>query len=206
MNFITDIFYSYYRANFGVNISGIAFQGHKCYHSKHMPPPLDVDWEAIKTMAVALGLAETSRRTGVSLDAIQQRSHRESWLRDIPRSEPLPLSIRPTPVVSSVSPAEGMASVMRDLSSKTRLSHAKVAAKVSERLEVADADEILVNMPNVLAAGKHAALVHGWQAGQGGTSVRLDLLAGTLEMTSQTAQECSSCGQQASFDSLEIPE
>jgi hypothetical protein len=77
----------------------------------------------------------------------------------------------------------------------SRLGHAKVAAKVSLKLAEKDPDELLLNMPNVLGAAKHAALTFGWTSGSPTTSVRLDLLAGTLSVDQQTPS-----------DELDIPE
>lgn len=119
---------------------------------------------------------------GISYDAIRQRSSREGWLANIPRSHPLPPTLR-QPVTSVTSAPRAMGEYLRDLSSKTRLNHAKVADKIADKLSQSDADELLLQMPTVLMAGKHAALTAGNWTASGGTTMRLDLLAGTLDLT-----------------------
>lgn len=166
-----------------------------------MPAALEIDREQVRIVAVQIGVREAARQFGLSEETVKSWSKREGWLvQDTENKELVEQATKQLREKQGLPPvAPTAAEILRNYSGTTRLSHAKVAEKVAKSLEIKDADEILVNMPNVLAAGKHAALVHGWQVGQGGTSVRLDLLAGTLEMTSQTAQEGPS-------DSLEIPE
>lgn len=162
-------------------------------------PALDVDWPAVQTLAIAVGVREAARRLGVSEDAVMQRSCREGWLKRLPRDQPLPESIRPINVGNVSTAPQAMGEYLRDLSSKTRLNHAKVADKIADKLSQSDADELLMNMPNVLSAGKHAALVAGNWGGSQGTSMRLDLLAGTLDVRSGNAPD-------PDFDQIEIPD
>ena len=167
-----------------------------------MPAALEIDREQVRIVAVQIGVREAARQFGLPEATVQAWSAREEWFAKKREQEQIVESARNQKIErQGLQPVatKTAAEVLRDYSGTTRLSHAKVADKVAKSLEIKDADELLVNMQNVLSAGKHAALVHGWQAGTGGTSVRLDLLAGTLEMTSQTAQEGAS-------DSLEIPE
>lgn len=163
-----------------------------------MPAALDVDWEAIKTLAIAVGIREAARRVGISEESVMQRSSREGWLRDLPRSIPMPPTVmRAVSVVSN--PGEAMGQAMKDLNDGTRFGHAKVARKIADKLSQSDEDELLAIMPSVLMAGKHAALVAGNWGGQQGTTMRLDLLAGTLDVRSGSAPD-------PDFDAIEIPD
>ena len=45
-----------------------------------MPKPLNVDWPAVRVLAVAVGVREAARQMGISQDAVRQRSKREGWM------------------------------------------------------------------------------------------------------------------------------
>jgi hypothetical protein len=45
-----------------------------------MPKPLNVDWPAVRVLAVAVGVREAARQMGISEDAVRQRSKREGWM------------------------------------------------------------------------------------------------------------------------------
>jgi hypothetical protein len=51
-----------------------------------MPKPLNVDWPAVRVLAVAVGVREAARQMGISQDAVRQRyktqsgyGRKESW-------------------------------------------------------------------------------------------------------------------------------
>jgi hypothetical protein len=160
--------------------------------------PLDVDWESIRTLAIAVGVREAARRVGISEESVMQRSCREGWLKSLPRDQELPPTIRPIRVSMVSTAPQAMGEYLRDLSAKTRLNHAKVADKIADKLSQSDADELLMQMPSVLMAGKHAALTAGnWTSGSGPT-MRLDLLAGTLDVSLGSGSDAS--------DDLDIPD
>ena len=45
-----------------------------------MPKPLNVDWPAVRVLAVAVGVREAARQMGISQDAVRQRPKREGWM------------------------------------------------------------------------------------------------------------------------------
>lgn len=145
-----------------------------------MPPALDVDWESVRTLAVAVGVREAARRMGLPEAACMQRSCREGWLSGLSRSERLPPTVMETVSSVRVSASQAMGDSLRDMSARTRLGHAKAAVKVADKVAQMDADELLTVMPAVLQSVKHAAVTHSWAAGNNGQpSVRLDLIAGS---------------------------
>lgn len=143
-----------------------------------MPAPLDVDWEGVRTLAIAVGVREAARRVGLEESTVQSRSQRERWLSDLPRSQPLPPTVLARASSETMSPSAAMAGVLREMSARTRLGHARVAVKVAETVEVMEGDEALLSMPLILQAVKHAAVVHGWGGSSGQTPMRLDILSG----------------------------
>jgi hypothetical protein len=139
-----------------------------------MPAALDVDWEAVRVLAVAVGLAEASIQTGISYGAIRQRSCREGWLTNIPRSQPLPPTLR-QPVADVTSPHVALANSMRQLAVRGRLAALQASAKGLEALAGKDADELL--LPEVAGVLDTHGKVHARAAGYGAADsvTRLDL-------------------------------
>lgn len=132
-----------------------------------MPAALDVNWNEVKMLAQQIGPREAARRMGLPEDAVRQRSSRESWMKDIPRSQPLPLSMS-QPVTNVTSGPDAQASALKDRLLRTRMNHASVALIASaEMLALAEEEPAKLRDPEVagvlLTHGKHAALTGGWQ-------------------------------------------
>jgi hypothetical protein len=132
-----------------------------------MPAALDVNWETIKMLAQQIGVREAARRMGLPEDAVRQRSAREGWLRDMPRSQPLPPSVRK--VVTNVTKApEASINYLKDVLLETRTEHAKTALAVAKDMsswvqEQPSAMRDKDNAQALLSNAKHAALAGGWQ-------------------------------------------
>jgi len=146
-----------------------------------MPAPLDLDevggWEAVKVLAMAVGVREAARRMNLPEATVQARSAREGWMQDIPRSQPLPPTMRQT-ATGATKPSVAYAEILKEDNRETRLDHSRAARKVARHVANLEPEEVLQIMPSVLQNIKGAALVHGWSTGNNGQpSVRLDLIA-----------------------------
>lgn len=141
-------------------------------------PSLDVDWQAIRMLAVEIGVREAARRLDIDESTVMSRCAREGWLRDLPRSMPLPPTQRP--IASNASnPAKIQGDVLKERNGNTRLGHSLAANKLADKFAGMDGDELLQATPALLQAGRHAAQVFGWQTGSTGQQpLRLDILAG----------------------------
>jgi hypothetical protein len=132
-----------------------------------MPAALDVNWEAIKLLAQQIGVREAARRVGLKEEAVMQRSAREGWLRDMPRSQPLPPTMLQR--VSGVSDApKASVNYLKDVLLETRTEHAKTALAVAKDMsswvqEQPSAMRDKDNAQALLSNAKHAALAGGWQ-------------------------------------------
>lgn len=145
-----------------------------------MPAALDVDREAVKTLAMAVGVREAARRMGLDENTVRQWSAREGWLRDAPRSQPLPPTVLQPVTGVTKSPSQAMGETLKELAGRTRLGHAKAQAKVADLVSEMDAQEVLMSMPAILQGVKASSILHGWTAGSSGQpSVRLDLVSGS---------------------------
>lgn len=118
-----------------------------------MPAPLDVDWPAVRVLALAVGVREAARQMGISEDAVMQRSSREGWLSD-PRVRAI--AQRPvTPVSANVSaPHTALAQSMKEDALRGRAAALRVSRRALERTAQLDDDELIV--PEV------AQMAHTW--------------------------------------------
>lgn len=142
-----------------------------------MPAALDVNWEAVKMLALQVGIREAARQMELTESAVMQRSAREGWLANLPRSAPLPASMVRT--VSSVStPSQLLIQSMAEDSQGCRSTALRVAHRALKRVERCDDDELM--QPDVAdVLNKHtktASVAGGWNAGaQIGAKINLHL-------------------------------
>lgn len=140
-----------------------------------MPAALDVNWNEVRTLAIAIGLKAASERLGLPYDAVRQRSSREEWFTALPRNQTLPATVR-QPVTLVTSPAKAMADELADLGSKSRLSLARGLAKASDHIATMEGPQILDRSADVKQTVQSIAAVHGWAAQSGpGLNVNLRL-------------------------------
>lgn len=133
-------------------------------------------WAAVRALAQIVGVREAARRFakhGVTEAAARKRSQRENWAQDGPFG-------KTSPVVTTLSPAatvaQAMAAEMKDLSSKTRLGHARAQAAVAEHVAERSGAENLEDAQNVKAAAQTSNLVFGWNDAPAVPRLRLDVL------------------------------
>lgn len=144
-----------------------------------MSKALDVDWSAVRVLAVAVGVREAARRMGIGEDTVCQRSARENWLQDVPEAQRALYRRKECKQPVSTTPASAMADVLKEDSRETRLGHSRFSRKVADDLNSLEGrDERLAAVGAALQNAKAASLVHGWSGSNGQSAVRLDVLAG----------------------------
>jgi len=106
-----------------------------------MPKRLNVDWPAVRVLAVAVGVREAARQMGISQDAVRQRSKRERWMAS-PKAVAQRALARPVTSVSPsvLSPAHALANVLSERKHRTKLGLSKYAAEAAERAGKSDGD------------------------------------------------------------------
>lgn len=167
-----------------------------------MPAALDVNWGEVRTLAVAVGVREAARRMGLPEDAVKQRSWREGWMANIPRSQPLPLSVM-RPVTNVTSAPKALAQVMLEDSQDCRSTALRVAKRALRRVERCDDDELL--MPEVAGVlnqhTKTASVAGNWQASAPSLKIQLGATGTTAPITME-AEIISSDATQMTDDEL----
>lgn len=130
-----------------------------------MPAALDVNREEVRMLVVSVGCREAARQMGLDENTVLQWSARYGWLKGLREKPALPLSMR-QPVIGVISPANAQRNVLVEKLLQTRENHLDVALAVSERLKQLPASAHLDKdgAQVLLATGKHAALVGGWNA------------------------------------------
>src|SRR5262249_11707480 len=106
-----------------------------------MPKPLNVEWSAVRVLAVAVGVREAARQMQISEDAVRQRSKREGWMVSAKASAQRALA-KPVTRVSpdAVSPADALANVLSERKERSKLGLSKYAAEAAERAGESDGD------------------------------------------------------------------
>lgn len=149
-----------------------------------MPAALDVNWGEIRMLAITYGVREAARRMGISEESAMQRSAREGWLRDLPRSTPLPATVlRPVSGVSTG--AKALVNAMADDSKEARATVLRVARRAVSRVEKCDDDELMV--PEVATVlnqhTKTLALAGGWASQAPTAKINLSVTGGNVSVS-----------------------
>lgn len=140
--------------------------------------PLAVDWNEVKTLALAIGVREAARQLEISEEAVMKRCSREGWLREQREIvEVQQTAIAEKRVRQGLSATvRTAADVMKTWDGETRFDLAKGLRAGAATVADMDGQEVLMAAQQVNTLVKSAALVHGWSVNITG-SVRLDVLA-----------------------------
>lgn len=144
-----------------------------------------INWEAVRVLAMAVGVREAARRLGISEDATRKRCQRERWLGDPETREAHGIALggrsgRPMNAIESpsrqMSPAAAMAMEIAALSSETKLGFARSTAGVAKYVQSRAPEANLADAGNVKAAAQTAELIHGWRDQPKPSAMRLEVL------------------------------
>lgn len=143
-----------------------------------------VNWEAVRCLAIVVGVRESARRMGLSEEQVKKRCTREGWLASPEAKEANRLAVAQrsaTMVSPQSSPAALINAEIQGLGQKTRLSLARGIAKAGEHIETMDGHEIVADAQNIKSVAQTADLVHGWKDSAPQVKIRLDVLNGSAE-------------------------
>jgi hypothetical protein len=146
--------------------------------------PVPINWEAVRALAMVVGVREAARRMELSEDRVRQRSHREGWLASDSAKRAVQIANAnriAEKSVTTLSPAALIHSEIASLGSKTRLSLARGVAKASEHVENMQGSDILADAQNIKSVAQTADLVHGWKDAAPQVKIRLDVLSGSAD-------------------------
>ena len=130
-----------------------------------------VSREAVKTLAIAVGVREAARQLGLTESRVLQWSKREKWFAPTPQP--------PNQGVITVikKPSQALSDSLQDDSKATRIGFSKAARKASEKLAQMPSETLLEPAVSVSASKWHgiASGTHGW-AEKGNSGINLQIL------------------------------
>jgi hypothetical protein len=145
-----------------------------------MPAPLNVNREAVKTLAIAIGVRQAARKMGLDEKTVLGWSHRHNWFK----GEHEPPSVNGCKSVKSpevMAASEVMAEILADDERETRLSLAKYARKCSKSAASSpDLDKARL----VHKVAQTAGIVHRWADQSASVQFSLNVLnVGELDVS-----------------------
>lgn len=138
-----------------------------------MPPPIEIDEEALKTLVVAIGPRAAARQMGLNENTVLAWAKRGNWMaatRPTPAEKPLPASMQPR-AITAIKPSEALANTLEDDSKATKLSLSIAAKRMAREAESAGLDQAR----NAHEVAKLASTVHAWEAKQPTHNVMINL-------------------------------
>jgi len=144
-----------------------------------MPAALEIDREAVKVIALAVGVREAARQYGLNEDTVAAWSAREGWFKkeqEVARVQEEAVWKKQERQGLQASASKTPASIMKSWDGETRFDLAKGLRAGAAVVADMDGQEVLMAAQQVGTLAKTAALVHGWSVNITG-SVRLDVLA-----------------------------
>jgi hypothetical protein len=141
-----------------------------------MPAPLNINREAVKTLAIAIGVRQAAREMGLPESSVKSWSTRGKWFADTPKPPHL------ARVASNAStPSDALATRLANDERETRASLSQYARKVSER---ASRRSHLDDAPLVHKVAQTAGIVHRWSEGMAANQFTLNVLnVGSLDVS-----------------------
>lgn len=132
---------------------------------------MKIDREAVKTLAIAIGVREAARQLGLNEDRVRQWSKREKWLQHEPK--PQPPTVTKNLVTTVTKPSDALQSILADDSKQTKIGFSRAARKVAKHLEEAPVKELVTPQKAIAAKSWHgiAESVHGWKVEERGSGV-----------------------------------
>jgi len=169
--------------------------------------PKPISWEAVRALALVVGVRESARRMGLSEEQVKKRCTREGWLNspEARIANKRAIAERSCTTSPQMSPAVLIQQEIAALGAKSRLSIARGIAKAGEHIETLPGDAILIDSANVKNIAQTADLVHGWKEQPSGSRVRLDVLlskpgSDVVEIEAEVQPEVSASWEEASED------
>jgi len=143
-----------------------------------MPPPLAVDREQAKMMALTYGVREAARMMGIKEGTMVQWSKRDNWFPE-PVKQVLPPTMTPVlpvneqGVISVIKPSEAIQNALEDQSKRSKIAFSKAAMKAAEHVAELHPDEILEKARSIKELSAVAALTGNWQSQEAGVTLNI---------------------------------
>jgi hypothetical protein len=137
-----------------------------------------VDRDAVRTLAVAIGVRQAARQLGIPEPTVQAWSARGKWFQDPPK--PPTITNPRGATIATTTPAAALAEHLTEHSNRSRLGLSKAITKASERFAELPST-VLVQHSTSKAVKDYAgagAIIHSWnQENRPGSPLNLQVLS-----------------------------
>jgi hypothetical protein len=132
-----------------------------------MPRKLNINREAVRCLALVVGVREAARQMHLPRETVQAWSTRYNWFKS------------PLAPSAPISPSDALARSIRQMGGTTKFHLAKSTDKASRRMSKKHANDIIENSDKLTHLVNAASKIHGWEAEQKQEgSLTLSLLSG----------------------------
>lgn len=137
-----------------------------------MPAPLDVDREAVRVLAIAIGVREAARQLNLDENTVLQWSKRGKWFAK-PELPILPPTMQKKVVPGVINPAVALQNALMEMSGKTKLGLGKACVKLAGKFADMDADELIQVTPAMKDTASVGQKAFDWSSGASGVQVNV---------------------------------
>jgi hypothetical protein len=135
-----------------------------------MPAALNVNREAVKALAVNIGVRRAARELGLSESTVMQWSKRENWF-------PPPATLPPTVVERVSTVSKSPVDAMRDVGERSRFALALAGEKAAKHLQAMGGHEIVNKATKYKDIVSATSQLHGFDAKNEAGSFSLNVLS-----------------------------
>jgi Putative ATPase subunit of terminase (gpP-like) len=142
--------------------------------SQEAVKPQKIDREAVKTLAIAVGVRQAARELGLNEDTVCSWAKREKWFTV--EAKPQPPSQAIIPQALQAKPSDALASILSDENRETKLSLSRGVRRLAKHIENLPAEMLFVGADKVKQAVASASQIHGWEESKGTAGPTLNIL------------------------------
>ena len=119
---------------------------------------INIDREAVKTLAIAVGVREAARQLGLNENRVLQWSKRGQWFK------PKPQPPKQSDVITVIKPSEALAETLKQHNNDTKLGLSTAAVKTAKHAATMSPVQVLRVSRGLKNVTEIAEKVHGWHA------------------------------------------
>lgn len=124
--------------------------------------------EAVKVLAIAVGVREAARQTGLEENRVLKWSERYRWFKNEPK--PQPPTVRKDNVITVIKPSDALANALSEDGKETKLSLSRSIRKAAKHVDTElDGREVFQGSDKVKHLVGAASMVHGWEKEEEGS-------------------------------------
>lgn len=149
-----------------------------------MPPVTEaepIDKEAVRTLAVAIGVREAARKLGLDENRVLQWSHRGQWFKQ-PAKVQQPPTVTKNAVIAVIKPSQALSESLEDDSKATRIGLSQASRRAADHLKAQTGAQVLKSAKSMKEIASVASIVHGWEAKKdAGVQINLNVAIGVVQ-------------------------